>query len=448
MRIRERLAKWILGPRASLTDMNLRRWIEDSIAGVYPQSSSGVAVTMTNAMRLTAVWGCVRVLSGDLATAPLFVYQRLAEGGRREAREHPLFELLHDAPNARMDSRTWRQLGQKCVELRGNFFNYLDRANGGRNNGAVRQIIPLHPDHVTMRINENDAIVYDYVDDKQRTLRYRPDQILHVMGIPDDSGLAGMSAIRACQNAVGLGMAAEDFMGRFFQNDARPRGVLQVKGKLGKSIDEARRMKAEMRRDWISVYGGENRNGIAVMDNETTYEAISVDPQDAETLGTRKFQVEEIAGRIFGVPPFMIGATEKSTSWGTGLEEQKDGYVTFSLLPRMVGWEQAIHRQLLTPAERSEFFVEFTLDGLLRASIEKRYEAFRVGREGGWLSANDIRRKDNFNPLPAEIGDVYWRPANMMDAGQKIESTTAAKAISLWQGPEAYALARRNGEVS
>jgi HK97 family phage portal protein len=167
---------------------------------------------------------------------------------------------------------------------------------------------------------------------------------------------------------------------------------------------------------------------VAVLDQKTSFQPISISPEDAETLATRSFQVEEIAGRIFGVPPFMVGATDKSTSWGTGLAEQKDGYVTFTLLPRMAAWEFAIKRQLLLPKERKTLFAGFVMEGILRASIEKRYAAYQVARNGGWISANEIRKLDNMNPLPAEIGDVYWRPANMMDAGQKIspQQTTVA----------------------
>jgi HK97 family phage portal protein len=413
-------------------------WIEEQIKGLFA-SSSGVNVSHETAMRLSAVYGCVRVLSGDIGSAPLFLYRKQPDGSREPAEKHPLFGLLHDEPNEYMDSRTWRVLGQKQLELRGNFYNYIERDGFGN----VRRILPLAPDTVTVGVGEQGQVFYDarWLSDNE-TRRYIPSQIFHVIGIPDDTGLVGISPIQSCRDTVGLGKAAEDYMARFFSNDCRPRGVIEVEGKIAETPEQSRVTRDQMRADWSAMYGGDNRHAVAILDQKTKFTPIAISPEDAQTIATRAFQVEEIAGRIFGVPPFMIGATDKTTSWGTGIAEQKEGYVTFSLLPRMTAWEYAIKRQLLQDREKAAFFAGFVMEGLLRASIEKRYAAYQIARQGGWISANEIRRLDNMNPLPADIGDQYWRPSNMVDAGQKIspeeQKVSAARAMALGLGGNGY----------
>jgi hypothetical protein len=229
--------------------------------------------------------------------------------------------------------------------------------------------------------------------------------VWHLRGLSSD-GLVGLSPIQLMRQAIGLGMATEEFGARFFGNDARPGGVLQHPGVLGNEAFE------RLQSSWETRHGGlSNSHRVAILEEGMQYSQIGIPPEDAQFLETRKFQVTEIA-RAFRVPPHMLADLERATF--SNIEHQSIEFVVHSIRPWLVRWEQSIQQQLMLDRDRQKYFAEFVVDGLLRGDTVSRYQAYATGRQNGWLSANDIRTLENMNPVDG--GDIYLVPLNMVPA--------------------------------
>lgn len=367
-------------------------------------AASGVRVTPDTALACTAVLNAVTILAGTLASLPLLVYRRLEPRGKERATNHPLYPLLHTLPNPEMAAFNMREAMMGHLLLRGNA--YCDVVRNGR--GEVKEIWPLRPDKmVDIRRNpRTKKLEYLYrVGKEDRILSY--DQVLHIPGLGYD-GIVGYSPITLARDAIGLAMAAEEYLARFYGNDSSPGGALVHPGALKPEA------KANLKKSWEEAHRGlTNKHRVAVLEEGIEWKQIGISPQDAEMLATRKFQVTEVA-RIFNLPPHKLKDLEKATF--SNIEEQSLEFVIDSVRPWAVRWEQNMSRCLLTERERKQYFVEHLVDGLLRGDIESRYNAYAVGREKGWLSANDIRELENMNPLPGKQGDIYLVPLNMVNA--------------------------------
>ncbi len=368
--------------------------------------ATGKSVSEKSSLQCLAVFACVRLLTETIASLPLFIYRRLEGGGKERDPKHPLFAILHDSPNPLMTSMAYREALVGHIELWGNHYSYIERNNGGR----VVGLWPLRPDHMA-DIKRVDTYRLEYLyrlpSGEPRILSQA--EVLHIRGLSHD-GIIGYSPIQQAREAIGLAQAGEEYGARFFGNNSRPDGVLEAPGKIG----DPKRLK-EL---WEEAHRGlENAHRVAVLEEGVKWAAIGIPPKDAQFLELRAFQLNEIA-RLFRIPPHMVGDTEKSTSWGTGLEQQSIGFVTYSLVPRLVRIEQQLHKDLLTPAEAQIWFVEHLVAGLLRGDLESRYRAYQIARQNGWLNADEIREIENMNPIPGEAGGEYWMPANFVVAGQ------------------------------
>jgi HK97 family phage portal protein len=369
-----------------------------------PPSATGKPVNPQTAMGLTAVFACVRVIAEPVATLPLLVYRRLGRGKER-ATDHPLYPLLHHLPNPEMSSVEMREALMGHVLLRGNA--YAEIVPNGR--GEVMELWPLRPDRTTPMRNASGNLVYEvYLDNGEP--RYLPkERVLHIRGLGFD-GLVGYSPITLAREALGLSMAAEEYGARFFSNSSRPSGVLSTDKRLNETA--AKRLKSS----WEEAHSGlSNAHRVAILEEGITWKQIGIAPQDAQFLETRQYQTIEIC-RIFRVFPHMIGEMEKSTSWGTGIEQQQIGFVVHVLRPWLVRWEQAIYRSLFRPQERDAYFAEFLVDGLLRGDAEARARALATMRQNGIISANDWREIENMNPY--EGGDEYLVNAALVPVDQ------------------------------
>jgi HK97 family phage portal protein len=238
----------------------------------------------------------------------------------------------------------------------------------------------------------------------------RPEDVLHIPGLGFD-GLVGYSPIAMAKNAIGLAIATEEYGSKFFANGATPGAVLEHPG-LVKDYEK-------LRESWNQAFRGSgNANKVAILEEGMKYTPISISPEQAQFLETRKFQINEIA-RIFRVPPHMVGDLEKSSF--SNIEQQSLEFVKYTLDPWVVRWEQSIMRRLLTPDEKRTYYVKFNLDGLLRGDYQSRMNGYAIGRQNGWMSANDIRELENLDRIPAEEGgDLYLINGNMLplkDAG-------------------------------
>ena len=383
-------------------------------------SSSGKVVTERSAMQMTAVYACVRILSEAIAGLPLHMYRYKDDGGKEKALDHPLYLLLHDEPNPEMSSFVFRETLMTHLLLWGNAYAQIIR-NG---KGEVVALYPLMPNKMTVSRDETGQLYYTYQKSQEElpkdntyTVTLHPSDVLHIPGLGFD-GLVGYSPIAMAKNAIGLAIATEEYGSKFFANGAAPSGVLEHPG----TIKDPQRV----RESWMSQFGGSaNSNKIAVLEEGLKYTPISISPEQAQFLETRKFQINEIA-RIFRVPPHMVGDLEKSSF--SNIEQQSLEFVKYTLDPWVVRWEQSIQRTLLTLEEKKTYFVKFNVEGLLRGDYQSRMSGYATARQNGWMSANDIRELENLDRIPAEDGgDLYLVNGNMLPlskAGAFADTTT------------------------
>ena len=289
--------------------------------------------------------------------------------------------------------------------------------------GEVIALYPLMPNKMTVDRDENGQLYYTYqrASEEAHTMegtsvRLKPYDVLHIPGLGFD-GLVGYSPIAMAKNAIGMAIACEEFGAKFFANGAAPSGVLEHPG----TLKDPKRV----RDAWQSQFGGSSNSGkVAVLEEGMKYTPISISPEQAQFLETRKFQINEIA-RIFRVPPHMVGDLEKSSF--SNIEQQSLEFVKYTLDPWVIRWEQSIMRSLLTPEEKKTYYAKFNLDGLLRGDYQSRMNGYAIGRQNGWMSANDIRELENLDRIPAEEGgDLYLINGNMLpmrDAGAFANTT-------------------------
>lgn len=302
---------------------------------------------------------------------------------------------------------------------------YAQIIRNGR--GEVIALHPLMPNRMTVDRDSNGRLYYLYsrtaedaptVNSRLSQVVLNPADVLHIPGLGFD-GLVGYSPIAMAKNAIGMAIACEEYGAKFFANGAAPGGVLEHPGVV--------KDPAKVRESWNSVYqGSSNSHRVAVLEEGMKYQPIGISPEQAQFLETRKFQINEIA-RIFRIPPHMIGDLEKSSF--SNIEQQSLEFVKYTLDPWVVRWEQTMQRVLFTSAEKSQYFIKFNVDGLLRGDYQSRMNGYATARQNGWMCSNDIRELENLDRIPAELGgDLYLINGNMTklsDAG----AFAGAKAI-------------------
>ena len=388
-------------------DKPQNRTMGSNYAFFFGGTTSGKAVTERSAMQMTAVYSCVRILAEAIAGLPLHLYRYTDSGGKEKATDHPLYLLLHDEPNPEMSSFVFRETLMTHLLLWGNAYAQIIR-NG---KGEVMALYPLMPNKMSVERDENGQLYYTYTRSAEEAKTAEtgrvillPKDVLHIPGLGFD-GLVGYSPIAMAKNAIGLAIATEEYGAKFFANGAAPSGVLEHPG----TIKDPQRV----REAWQSQFGGSSNSGkIAVLEEGMKYTPISISPEQAQFLETRKFQINEIA-RIFRVPPHMVGDLEKSSF--SNIEQQSLEFVKYTLDPWVVRWEQSIARSLLSENEKKQYFVKFNLEGLLRGDYASRMNGYATARQNGWMSANDIRELENLDRIPAEEGgDLYLINGNML----------------------------------
>ena len=385
-------------------------------------STSGKNVNERSAMQMTAVYACVRILSESIAGLPVHLYKYREDGSKEKAVDHPLYRILHDEPNPEMTSFVFRETLMTHLLLWGNAYAQIIR-NG---KGQVLGLYPLMPNRMTVDRDEKGHLYYSYlVSDsdaptmKSGTVILKPTDVLHIPGLGFD-GLVGYSPIAMAKNAIGMAIACEEYGAKFFANGATPGGILEHPGTV--------KDPAKVRDSWNEAFGGSrNSNKVAVLEEGMKYTPISISPEQAQFLETRKFQIDEIA-RIFRVPPHMVGDLEKSSF--SNIEQQSLEFVKYTLEPWIVRWEQSINRVLLTESEKAAYFVKFNVDGLLRGDYQSRMNGYATGISNGFLSPNDIHRLENMDLIPAEDGgDDYYLNGGyvkLKDAGKFADAKQTA----------------------
>lgn len=386
---------------------------QDSVSAApvfyFGTSGSGKSVTVQSAIQLSTVYACVRVISETIASLPLGIYETVNDGNEK-ATDHPLYKLLHDEPNSEMTSFVFREVMLAHLLLYGNSYSQIIRS--GKN--QVIGLYPLLPDHMNVDRDSKGNLIYTYTTSDGKTVSIKPRDVLHIPGLGFD-GVMGYSPIALEKNAIGLGIASEEYGSKFFSNGARPSGILT-------HPNTVKNPKA-LRESWNSAYGGSsNSNRVAILEEGMKFEPIAIPNNEAQFLETRKFQVDEIC-RIYRVPPHLVGNLEHATF--SNIEHQSIDFAVHTIRPWLVRIEQAMNRALLSEQEKGRFFVQFNIDGLMRGDYKSRMEGYAIGRQNGWLSANDIRALENQNPIPADQGgDAYLVNGNMINISTAMKQQT------------------------
>jgi HK97 family phage portal protein len=369
-----------------LQDIRLVRSI-----GASP-SYSGEVVTQSTALGISATWACVNLLAGTIGSLPLMVY-RTVNGERSVAKDHPLYRILHDRPNFDQTAVDFLEYIAAALELDGNAYAEMEFAGGGR----LVSLTPIRPDLVQTRRLSNGDIEYSWTACGSMTIATQA-RVLHIRGF-GGGPLGGVSTLAVCRQAFGSAIATERAAGSVFGNGARPSGVLSTK----ETLNSAQRNEMEELLQSKFV-GAVNDGRPMLLDRDMQWAQLTINPIDAQMLESRRFSVEEIC-RVFGVPPHMIGQTDKATSWGTGLEQQTLGFQKFTLRRRLKRIEQALEQQLLSEVERQGgVTIEFNIEGLLRADSGARSTFYASALQNGWMTINEVRGLENLPPV--EGGDV------------------------------------------
>ncbi|MEO5331326.1 MAG: phage portal protein [Magnetococcus sp. YQC-5] len=365
------------------------------------RSASGTLVTPEAALRLSACYACVRILAETIASMPIVVYRRRADGGKDRIVDHWLYHLLAVRPNQYQTSFEWREMMMGHLGLRGNAYNQIVSDYRGR----VTDLIPVHPDKIAMEVLTSGDYRYrvTMLDGNQQIMN-RGD-IWHIRGLSSD-GYMGLSPISMARETFGAALATQEYSGRFFKNDARPTsGWLKFPGQL-KDVEARENLRAQMQRH----LSGSNQGKVLILDNGMEYNAIGVSNKDAQFLELRQFQVTEIA-RLFRIPPHMIGDLSKATF--SNIEHQGLDFVKHTMTPWTERWEASIEREFVPDGEALE--VEFDFFGLLRGDTPSRSAYYQSGIAAGWLTCNEARIAEGMNPLPGL--DEPLRALNMAPAG-------------------------------
>ncbi|AZO04576.1 phage portal protein [Mesorhizobium sp. M2A.F.Ca.ET.043.02.1.1] len=362
--------------------------------GWYPAGQIGDAgepVTGSNALALSAVWGCVNLLAGTISSLPLMVYRTLADGTREVAKDHPLYRLLHDSPNFDQTAVDFWDFMASSIELWGNAY-----ARQLRGSTALAALVPVRPDLVSVRRLTNGTLEYRW-SYEGRAYVETDQTMLHIRG-PGGDPLGGMSTLHFGRHAFSLARATDKAAGKTFANGLRPSGGLKFANWLNKDQRDIARSEI------ADKIGADNAGKPIILEGGTEWVQFQLKPEDAQMLESRAFSVEEIC-RFFGVPPVMIGHTSKTTSWPTGVEQQGLILQKFTLRRRLKRIEQALEKQLLTPKDRADgISIEFNLEGLLRADSAGRSAFYKDMTSIGAMTINEVRMRENMPKV--EGGDV------------------------------------------
>lgn len=410
MSVLSTIRNWFAPKASAISDLlHPTAWLQDWALG--RRTLAGVHITPASAMTLPTYWACIRAISEDIGKLPLLTYRRLAPRGKERAPDHPLYTLLHDAPNDDMESMTFRETLTHYALAWGNGYALIDRDS----RLTPTALLPVHPSRVVVRRDDTGLLVYDvYGGDNVpgspgvQWYRVRADDMLHIRGLGAE-GITGYSVAQLAAESLGLSLAAQTFGAAFFGNGAAMGGVLQHPAKLS---DQAA---THLRESFESVYSGpENAGKVAILEEGMTYARLAIPPNDAQFLETRLFQVRDIC-RWFRVPLHKVGDLEFATY--TNIEQQAIEYVQDTLMPWCVRWEQQLQRKLF--GVQSSYFCEHALQGLMRGDQAARSQFYTSLFGVGVFSPNDIRELENMSPIGPE-GDEYFIASNNMTTLKKV----------------------------
>lgn len=379
------------------------------------------------ALQLSVVWSCIRLIAETIATLPLITYERKVVNGREirvVAREHPLYYLLHDSPNADMTAVEFWEAVVSQICLWGNAYCLKSYGAAGR----IVALDPLNPALMTVRRSLDGAVRYLYADPRGQK-EFNEGEIWHIKGFGTD-GLMGISPITAGWRSMCGATATENASASTFANNMRTQAVVSVKEFLNK--EQREQMKTKV---MGAVFGDARSGQLQLLEGGAEYKQLSMNPNDAQMLETRSFSVEDLC-RWFGMPPSMIGHGTAVSNWGTGREQINLNLIQYVLRAYMVRIEQGIKKSLMKPAERARFFSEYSVEGLLRGDSVTRFQVYAAATQNGLKTRNECRALENDPPLPG--GDELTVQSNLIPLsllGKITNTAQAAKsAVLSWLG--------------
>lgn len=360
-------------------------------------SHAGEPVTAESLLSLSAAWACINLIAGVTGTLPLHVWRTNPRTGVPELASDHWLERLFDAPNPDQTAVDFLEFVAASLEMRGNAYYEIRRNDSGR----IIALEPLLPDMMVVRRNQAGRLVYRFPDvGTGQTRELDQDAVWHIRGF-GGSPLGGLSTLAFGRHAFGLALAIDKSAGQTFKNGVRPSGLLKFKEWLKPDKREAAHEKlvADHTR-------AQNAGKPLVLEGGVEWQQISFSPEDAQMLQSRTFSVEEVC-RFFGVPPVLVGHTEKVSAWGSGIAEITLGFVKFALRRRLKRIELSARQQLLSPIERSEgYYVRFDIEGLLRGDSKGRADFYQIMTQIGAFEIDYVRRLEGLPPLPNGAGSL------------------------------------------
>lgn len=361
------------------------------------ETGSGIGVTPETSLRVAAVFACVRLISGAVATMPLHIKRRVDDQTREDASDSELWKIIRRHPNRWQKPAQFRRMMQTHVLLRGNGYALKVRTGS--------RLVALHPlDASRMTVTQADDLSLDYAYTRRNgsVVHFKQDEILHLFSLSLD-GIVGVTPLTYARESVGLSLATERHGAATFRNGARVAGVLKHPKKLGNEGRENLRQSLDEYRS-----GGQNEGRHLILEEGLDYAQIAMTSEDAQWIESRKFSRSDIA-MFFGVPPHMIGDVEKSTSWGSGIVEQTNGFIAFGLEEHLTMWEEAVTADLNSDPE---IYARFNRAALVKGDLKSRQEYYKAALQWGWMNPDEIRALEDMNPRPDGEGGVYYDPPN------------------------------------
>lgn len=399
---------WPFGARAS-ADGGKQIDTASALDEYLRASDEEVRVTPESSLRQAAAFRCTQIISGATATLPIAVKQRVDDRTRLTVSDHPVSYVLRRRPNRWQTPLEWRRLMQTHVLLRGNGYSLIVRSRG-----RVIELLPLDPNRMEVEQQDDLRLEYRYRRKAGDRIRLPEQDVFHLRGMTLD-GVQGVSVISHAKATIEDALRAEQHGGNVFKNGTAIGAILEHPKNLSPEAQ------ANLRDSLADFRGSSKSFKTLIAEEGLTFKPLGMTQEDAQYIETRKFHRSEIA-MFFGVPPHMIGDTEKTTSWGTGIEQQGIGFVTYTLQDWLTAWEQTVNRDLIGDADPS-LYCRINSDGLVRGDIKARWEAYVKGLQWGVFSPNDVREKEDENPR--EGGDIYYDPPNT--AGGNDDDSTVAE---------------------
>lgn len=385
---------------------NAPDWLSEAL-GAAP-GPTGVRVTPEKALGITAFWNGVRTISQSIAGLPLEVYERMDDGSRRLAREHPVYRLLHMRPNPYMTPYTFKEIRAAHVLVWGDSFAEIERDHAGR----PVALWPLLPDRTGVEVRDGRKVFWTIVNGVKVYLS--ADRVLHVPGLGFD-GLRGYSVVKIFRDSLGLTIAANEYGAQFFGNSGRPSGVLLHPGKL----DDVERRR--IREEWNQLHTGLTKaQRTAVLWGGMKFESISIPPEDAQFLQTRSMQIDEVA-RILNINPILLQKTDGATTWGTAIGHFLTAFAKFTIVPWLEREEDVLNWDLFSDKERGRYYCKYNIAALLRGDLKTQAEVLEIERRNGIINADEWRELTERNPLPNGQGKLYFMPLNMAPVDHMLE---------------------------